>query len=84
MDPTLVVKDIYIGAGVLGSILGQSNQTQCHERFATAATFFRSCVAQSPSREMGLATRYKPGAYPGGGPQTNAQNFRGVKNNLMA
>ena len=36
----------------------RSNRTQYHQRFATAATFLRNCVAQALSRVNGPTTRY--------------------------
>ena len=42
----VVVKDIAIGAGGLGSIPGPVKSAQHCEQFATAASLLRSCVVQ--------------------------------------
>ena len=47
--------------GILGSIPGPVKSTQCRQRLATAAMFFRSCVAHALNRGDGsppLATRF--------------------------
>ena len=50
----MLVQDIAIGSGGLWfRFPGRSNWTQCRQRPATAATFFRSCVAQTLNRGDG-------------------------------
>ena len=44
---TLSVREVW------GSIPGPVKSTQCRQRFATVATFLRSCVAQALSRGDG-------------------------------
>ena len=51
------VKNIAIAAG-LGSIREFVKSAQCRQRFATAATFLRSCVVQALSRGDGPVTCY--------------------------
>ena len=53
-----MVKDIVIGAGGLGFHSRAGQIVHSRQRFATAATFFRNCVAQAPRAEIGPDTRY--------------------------
>ena len=50
---TLSVQEVW------GSIPGSVKSAQCRQQLAIVATFLWSCVAQTPSRGYGPATRYK-------------------------